>query len=320
MTVTTAPVWGFGIVQAQELERAGRTVFEELCELISEAAGVRFRPLVAMSHKELAIGIEEGDVGLAWLPPLPSIELEARRLTSVLAIPARNGLTTYHSALIVRRGGPRTVVDLRNRRAVWVQRDSAAGYLVPRMHLAGQGIDVLRYFSRELFVHSHPAVVDAVVNGDADVGATYCHVENRGSTPSLSTPPSSGSTTPSPGSMSPASSSEQKVIRGPWMDDDGRSLRPIDVLATFGPIPNDALVGSNELSAPARSSIARFLLDPPPRVRDLFSRLLGASDFRVPAPAHYDPLRHMMRTARARGQDALPSSSRTGIRVSRRST
>ena len=284
-------VWGFGIVQARELEGAGRRAFEELCGLVSDATGVGFRPTIAASYRDLAAGLEDGEVGLAWLPPLTAIELDERRIASVLAIPSRNGTTTYHSALIVRRGGPRTVQDLRGRRAAWVERDSAAGYLVPRMHLAGLGLDVFRYFSRELFTHSHPAVVDAVVNGEADVGATYCHVD-----------PSN------------------KVVRGAWMDDESRVIRPIEVLATFGPIPNDALVGSNDLSASARSSLTRWLLDPSSRAKDLFARLLGSGDFRVPALEHFDSLRHMSRAARARGQDAGPSSSRMGIRAARRNS
>ncbi|MBX3264563.1 MAG: phosphate/phosphite/phosphonate ABC transporter substrate-binding protein [Labilithrix sp.] len=282
-------VWGFGIVQTPELDRAGRAAFDALCELVSEATEVRFRSTIWGSYRELSDAIEAGEVGLAWLPPLPAIDLEERGVASALAIPARNGATTYHSALIVRRGGPRSIEELRGRRAVWVERDSAAGYLVPRMRLAAQGIDVLRYFTREIFIHSHAGVVDAVVHGEADVGATYCHVD-----------PSN------------------KVVRGAWMDDDRRSLRPIDVLATFGPIPNDALVGSNELSAPTRSSLTRWLLGPSPRARELFRTLLGGSDFRVPTHAHYDPLKHMARAARARGHDAGPSSSRMGIRVARR--
>lgn len=284
-------VWGFGIVQTQELERAGPRVFDELCSLLSEAAGVRFRPYVATGHRDLGEAIEEGEVGLAWLPPIMTIELESRSVASVLAIPARNGTTTYHTALVVRPGGPRTIADLKGRRAVWVQRDSAAGYIVPRMNLASQGIDVLRYFSREIFVHSHPGVIDAIVAGEADIGATYCHVD----------------------------SATNKVIRGAWLDDSGRSLRPIEVLATYGPIPNDALVGSNDLSAATRTALTRSLLDPSPRIKELFGKLLGSGDFRVPSGAHYDSLKHTLRAARARGHDAAPASSRMGIRAARRS-
>jgi phosphonate transport system substrate-binding protein len=281
---------GFGIVPAQELERAGRGVFRETCDAIEEATGVKLRPTVMASYTELATSLEEGKIGLAWLPPIPTLELEARRLATILAIPARHGATTYQSALIVRRGGPRTIGELRGRRAVWVERDSAAGYIVPRMVLASQGIDVRRFFSRESFVHSHSAVIDAVVNGDADVGATYCHV------------------------------AEKRVVRAAWLEESGRALRPIDVLATSGPIPNDAMVASSSIAASARSALTRWLLDPTPRARDLLRRLLGAGEFRVPDPRHYDPLRHMLRAAHARGQDAMPSPSRTGIRSARRVT
>ena len=52
--------------------------------------------------------------------------------------------------------------------------------------------------------------------------------------------------------------------------------------------------------------------------RDLFERLLGAHDFRVPSPDHFDALRHSLRAARARGHDAMPPESRRGLRAARR--
>ena len=184
-----------------------------------------------------------------------SIELEARRITSVLAIPARNGTTTYHTRPRRPPGRTPPIAELRGRRAVWVQRDSAAGYIVPRMNLASQGIDVLRYFAREIFAFA-PRRHQAIVAGEADVGATYRHVD----------------------------AATNKVIRGAWLDDSGRALRPIDVLATYGPIPNDALVGSNDLSASTRAALTRSLLDPHAPYQELFGKLLGSGDFRSRPP------------------------------------
>ena len=280
-------VWGFGIVRSNDWGD-GKTPFEELCTLASAAAGVRFEPVLTSSYAELTAAIREGEVGLAWLPPVPTIELEARNSASVLAIPARRGATTYHAAFITRRGGPKTLAELRGRRAAWVQRDSAAGYLVPRMHLAAQGFDVLRFFARELFVHSHTGVIDAVVSGDADVGATFCSIDGNG-----------------------------KVVRSPWQDDDGNNLRPVEALATMGPIPNDALVAASEVPANARSALTRWLLTLDGRAKEIFERLLGSGDFRVPAPNHYEMLRHALRAAHARGHDALPPESRMRMRVGR---
>ncbi|MBS2013140.1 MAG: phosphate/phosphite/phosphonate ABC transporter substrate-binding protein [Deltaproteobacteria bacterium] len=276
-------VWGFGIVQPT----AGP--LHELCALASEVSGVAFEPFFASSYAELTAAIEDGVVGLAWLPPVPTIELEGRRIASVLAIPARNGQTSYHAAFIVRRGGPKSLADLRGRRAAWVQRDSAAGYLVPRMHLAAQGFDVLRFFARELFVHSHGAVVDAVVNGEADVGATFCHCDKA----------------------------TGKVTKSAWQDDDGQSIRPIETLATMGPIPNDALVAASGLPAHARAALTRWLLSPDANAKALFERLVGSGDFRLAAENHYEMLRHGLRAAHARGHDALPPESRMRMRIGR---
>ncbi len=281
-------VWGFGIVRANDWSD-GKAPFAELCKLASAAAGLRFEPVYTSSYDELAAAIRDGEAGLAWLPPVPTIELENQNVAAVLAIPARRGATTYHAAFITRRGGPKTLADLRGRRAAWVQRDSAAGYLVPRMHLAAQGFDVLRFFSRELFVHSHAGVVDAVVSGDADVGATFCSVDVP----------------------------TGKVVRSSWQDENGVVIRPIEAIATMGPIPNDAVVASNELPAAARSALTRWLLTLDGAAKTMFESLLGAGDFRVPATNHYEMLRHALRAAHARGHDKLPPSSRMRMRVGR---
>src|SRR5262245_54622408 len=100
-------------MEAQEVERAGRSLFQELCEVLSEATSISFRPVITPGYRELAGSLERGDLGLAWLPPIPTTDLESRGLTTVLAIPSRHGTTSYHSALIVRRGGPQTIDDLK---------------------------------------------------------------------------------------------------------------------------------------------------------------------------------------------------------------
>jgi len=279
--------WGFGIVRSIDWSD-GKASFEELCELASAAAGIHLDPVMASSYDELSAAIRDREVGLAWLPPVPTIDLQARGVASVLAIPARQGKTSYHAAFIVRRGGPKTLAELRGRRAAWVQRDSSSGYLIPRMHLAAQGFDVLRFFSRELFVHSHGGVIDAVLAGEADVGASFCTLDATG-----------------------------KVVRSAWQDDNGTSIRPIEVLATMGPIPNDALVASSEVPAAARSALTRWLLTLDGRAKEIFAGLLGSGDFRVPATDHYEVLRHALRAAHARGHDALPPSSRMRMRVGR---
>lgn len=249
----------------------------ELCDLLSEATETRVRPHPPTSYAELVAAFRNGDVGVAWMPPVPAVEFEDRGLARPLALPARNGSTHYHAALVVRRTGPKTLDDLKGRRAAWVHPDSASGYLVPRIHLASQMLDVFRLFSRELFVGSHLAVVDAVASGNADVGATFCHLGADG-----------------------------QVLGGGWLGSDGQPLRPVEVLKTIGPIPNDAIIASTRLPSAIHVGVARWFLTAKGRAREVVSGLAQADDFRVATAEHFDGLRHMLRVARARGYSSRP--------------
>lgn len=55
----------------------------------------------------------------------------------------------------------------------WVDTNSSAGYLVPRMRIAAAGLDPETLFARQSFLGSHERVACAGLDGDADAGATY---------------------------------------------------------------------------------------------------------------------------------------------------
>ncbi len=269
--------WAFGIVRAETVA-APQAVVGEICELVTKASGERFVPFFATSYRELASALAEGKAGLAWMPPIPAVELEDDGHGTVLALPARKGMATYHAALITRKGGPSTIEQCAGKSVAWVDSESASGYVIPRMHLASLGIDVPRFFGKEIFLRTHDAVVDAVVAGRATVGATFCNF--------------------APGS--------KRIVNAGWTDPDGTKPRAVELLASAGPIPNDAIVGSSKLPLPLRASITRFFLDIGPRGKQLFEQLLRANEFRVFPAGHFDPLKHMVRVARVRGFSIPP--------------
>ena len=188
----------------------------------------------------------------------------------------RRGETSYSAVVVVRRGGPKRLEDLSRLRVAWVAQESAAGYVVPRAHLASVGLDPRTFFAAEAFYGTHYAVVDAVVAGRADVGATFCTLTARG----------------------------ERIVTGGWTDATGRSVRPVEVVTTLGPIPNDALVASPRLSGELTASISRFFFQLEGRGRELATNLFFSAQFRVATGAHFDSLRHLVRLARARGYDA----------------
>jgi phosphonate transport system substrate-binding protein len=274
----------FGIVRGADF--VGLSTLRKLCEAASTALGMPVEGTLVPDHRSLADDLAGGHVAFGWVSPLFALTLLDHKLATPLAIPVRKGQVAYHSALITKRGGPKTIVELAGTRVAWVDQDSVAGYIVPRTHLAAAGHDVRKLFGRETFLHGHRAVVDAVARGEADVGATYCQLDDSG-----------------------------QVIGGAWYDSTGERARPIDVLSTMGPIPNDALLAAAKVPASVRVTLTRFLLTPPIDVVPLLEGVFDSAQFRVADASHYEPLGHTLRTARARGYDALPSDSRTAIRI-----
>ncbi len=274
---------------------AARARLKELCDIVSEATGASFSPLHAKSYRALVDGIREGDVGVAWMPPLLAIELEEGNAATPLVLPLRHEGASYYSTFVMREARDaregrasghgrherperreRSIAEMRGKRVAWVDRESAAGYLVPRIHLASLGIDLRSFFGHETFAGSHIAAIDAVVSGAADVAATFCTIE-------------------------PVT---KRIMTAGWMAADGSKVREVERIATVGPIPNDAIVASTRVQASVRTGLTRWLLSPDTRSQELLAELFQVRAFRIASGAHFDALRHMVRAARARGFDA----------------
>jgi phosphonate transport system substrate-binding protein len=277
--------WGLGFSNADGVRRP-RDLVARACDALAGASGLKLAPYVAQSYDDLASAVCGGEVGFAWLPPVPAIELQDHGIAEPLVVAVRENASTYHCALVVREGAAiASLAELEGRRIAWITPESASGYIVPRVHIAAAGHDVRHFFASEVFLHDHRAVVDAVARGDVDVGATFCGVGADG-----------------------------KVVSGSWLTEVGMPVRKVRALCTFGPIPGDAIVAATDIPAHARSAVTRFLLQDTGDSKAL-SKLLRTSGLRIATREHFDPLRHVLRTAHARGYDALPPASRRAILV-----
>jgi ABC-type phosphate/phosphonate transport system substrate-binding protein len=108
-------------------------------------------------------------------------------------------------------------------RAGWVDRWSAAGFVLPRVNLALLGIDPRTFFRTETFHGSHRAVIRALVEGSCDVAGTYAQVDKKG-----------------------------KVTASAWSEVEGADVR---VLATFGAIPPDVIAARKTLGPGVQTKI-----------------------------------------------------------------
>jgi phosphonate transport system substrate-binding protein len=157
--------------------------------------------------------------------------------------------------------GVKSIEGLRGKRAAWVDPHSAAGYILARIELAAHGIGQ-RDLGTESVVGSHDAVVRAVAAGQADFGATYARITRTGE------------------------------VTGAWSSAPG--LAPsIEVLATFGEIPPDAIVMRPDLDPALRARVtgALMAMTREPADRALIADALGADTFHAPESAMYDAFR-----------------------------
>ena len=233
---------------------------EEFARCLGRLAKVDLAPRAFDTYDELTQAMFRGEIDLEWLPPIPFLALADRRSIAVLASVRK---APYRSAIIVAADSPlRSPRSLVGARAAWVDRHSASGFVLPRVKLARAGIEPATAFASERFHGSHDAVVQAVVSGEADFGATWAQA----------TPP--------------------RNVTGPWSR--AAALEgSVRVLSVFGSIPPDVIAARADLAPTARKAIVASLktIYDEKQARWLVRDVFGTEAFYRPDLDVYDPLR-----------------------------
>ncbi len=257
---------GVGIAMTTDPQMT-RGLLEQFCLALGDATGIRVSPRGVASYGHLIERIKEGDVDLVWLPPIPALRATAEAHVTPIALPVRDGESSYRAALFCREGSAyQKLEDLRKVTAAWVDPHSAAGHLIIRAHLEREGYDLAELFGEDLFVGSHTAVADAVVEGRAEVGATFAYFDG------------------------------DRVRRAGW------SSASVRVLSHAGPIPNDIVAARQGLSSILVRLVQSALVDVHnQQLRDAARALLNCDGFEVPNDAHLAPLRALLSGLRDAG-------------------
>jgi phosphate/phosphite/phosphonate ABC transporter binding protein len=242
----------------------------QFCNVVAPLASCELAIADASSYAEVAKLLHSRQIDLAWLPPIPYLALDRAKGVAPMVVHRRAGATQFHAALIARSSSPiRGALDLQGKRVAWVDPHSAAGYVVPRIELAADGVDPRRTFARERFYGSHEAVVSAVMRGDADVGATYAGLDGAG-----------------------------RVKRGAWMDEPDAESE-IRVVRTFSAIAPDLFAARADMDARVRERLTVALVNASREksnhllMRDLF----GADELLRWTSVGYDDLRRAVMEA-----------------------
>lgn len=234
-------------------------LLDELTASLSKRSGVTIEGVALPDYASLGSAMREGRIDLAWLPPIMALEgMRGGELVPLL-IPVRHGSATFRAVLFARAASPfRTLPKLVGARAAWVDQNSASGFVVIRRQLVRLGVDLGRAFADEAFLGSHEAVARAVLEGRADVGATYVCMNVRGG-------------------ISAAGWSE--------IAEDMQ----LAIVAESEPIPNDLIAMRKGLPAGVAEAIQKAVLEDW-GADDTPARLFRAEGFEPPEPTHFEGL------------------------------
>lgn len=243
----------------------------EFATLLGELAEVEVAVTEAPSYEKLAVGLDEGTTQLAWLSPIPYIALSHAGKVAPLVYNERLK-KHYCSAIIVPKDSHvRRIAELKGARAAWVDRHSAAGYVVPRIQLAQAGVDPRSDLSEQTFAGSHEAVAEMVASHHVDFGATFAHKNDK------------------------------NEVMGPWSKPEREDR--VRVLATFGKIPSDLIVARNDVDMAVRVRLTRALrsMNSSDTGRRIIHELFDVDRFRLLDAEAYETLQSMARSARDQG-------------------
>lgn len=256
----------FGLVVPSAGSGIGDRV-DELARELTELAGIPFERREAGSYEALANDVRDGRIDIAWLPPIVFVRL-GQVVTPVGSI-VRGKSAAYEAALVVQSDSKiRTIDALRGTRAGWVDRWSAAGFVLPRVNLALLGIDPRTLFRTETFHGSHRSTIKALVAGACDVAGTYARANDKG-----------------------------EVTEGAWTEI-GADVR---VLATFGAIPPDVIAVRTTVADRIHDKALEALKVACKDHTSLVEAVFNGSELQEGLAPGYDSLKKAIEMAQTRG-------------------
>ena len=231
--------------------------------ILASRSRIEIQPVPILTHAGLCAAVETDAVQVIWAPPLVALDLWEWGSAQPLATVVRKGRTSYPSVLVARSHPEEGLEEMRTKRVAWVSKLSAAGYTLPVRFLESEGLGGAGAFQEQQFYHSHQGVIHAVLQGQADVGATYGRLSRTSSAVEL--PPEA----------------------------DG-----LRVLAVAGYVPNEVIMVNRRVSELESLSLGEALRRMPLGELKLLGAELGVERFSLQVGDHLEPLLRLTRQAR----------------------
>jgi LacI family transcriptional regulator len=162
------------VIQRADEQRALST--QALARYLTLGLNVPVRIVAESNYTALIEGMRAGDIDAALLGEYAFYVAQLEAGAEALAVSVETGsneAATYQSVIVARADSRlHTLTDLRGETVGFVERNSTAGYLIPRRMLREAGLDPDRDIT-PAFSASHRGVAEAVLAGDVAAGALH---------------------------------------------------------------------------------------------------------------------------------------------------
>jgi phosphonate transport system substrate-binding protein len=149
--------------------------YRPLADYLAEKIGLPIELQVAPSYSDLSGMLTRYQFHLAILAPFNYVQAKRDNPDLILlATHIADGSSTYAAYIVTReRNGFQALNDLAGKRFAFVDKHSTSGYLYPLAHLRSAGIEPESFFGSIVYAGNHERLIDMVLSGKVDAGATY---------------------------------------------------------------------------------------------------------------------------------------------------
>lgn len=152
-----------------------RKAYMPILAAAAEKIGYRGRTIIVNDYEALGNAMQKGTADVGWFSPAAYVSAKNNMPDMMpLVTPKVNNATSYTGYIVAKKGsGIRSLEDLAGKSFGFVDKKSASGYVYPKAALVENGKNPDTFFGSTQFLGSHNKVIEAVLSGAIEAGATY---------------------------------------------------------------------------------------------------------------------------------------------------
>ncbi|MDH4163021.1 MAG: phosphate/phosphite/phosphonate ABC transporter substrate-binding protein [Nitrospirota bacterium] len=176
MVLVVAPGVAMAEIKLGLLPRLSATemtiMFTPLADYLSRESGEKVTLVIPKDFDAFKALVNSGQVDMGFANPLIYVQLKKNSAAlDPLALASEKAGTKFRGIIISRKdSGIEKVQDLKGKKLIFVEKDSAAGHVFQMLTLSKAGLDVHKDFTKLPFAKKHDNVALAVFNKAADAG------------------------------------------------------------------------------------------------------------------------------------------------------